>query len=146
MAARHSMLLVLLATLAPAAALRLPPTGRPATASRVTVRRVPRAVCCQEEPSGEIVRSGDIVDAEVVEGTTSKLTAAEVEQVGNLAADDEWLGLAMELGIVLRSAVRESVKASVRDFTGNNDYKIGDLSKEADARVKDAVAQMRGKD
>ena len=83
---------------------------------------------------------------EVVEGTTRALTAAEVEEVGNLAADDEWLGLAMELAIVMRCAVRESVKSSVRDFTGKDDYKLGDLSTEADARIKDAVASLRGKD
>jgi hypothetical protein len=49
------------------------------------------------------------------------LTAAEVEEVGNLVADDEWLGLAMVLAIVVRSAVRESAKKSVREFTGNDE-------------------------
>lgn len=29
------------------------------------------------------------------------VTAADAEQVGNLVADDEWLGLAMELAIVV---------------------------------------------
>jgi hypothetical protein len=111
------------------------------------------------------------------------LTAAEVEEVGNLVADDEWLGLAMELAIVVRSAVRESAKKSVREFTGNDECahecrgsrthddqqraatpgsvlaahtlhhspmlwadKIGDVSKELDARVKARVADLRGKD
>ena len=77
---------------------------------------------------------------------TTKFTPEEVKQVGNLAEDDEWLGLAVELGIVMRCAIRESVKSNVRDFTGKDDYKIGDLSKEADARVKAAVADLRGKD
>ena len=74
------------------------------------------------------------------------LTPAQAAEVGNLVEDDEWLGLAMELAIVTRSAIRESVKANVREFTGKDDYKIGDLSKEADARIKSAVADMRGKD
>ena len=29
------------------------------------------------------------------------------------------------------------MKKGVRDFTGKDDYKVGDLSKEVDARVKD---------
>lgn len=74
------------------------------------------------------------------------LTPAQKAEVGNLVEDDEWLGLAMELAIVTRSAIRESMKANVREFTGKDDYKIGDLSKEADARIKSAVADMRGKD
>ena len=80
------------------------------------------------------------------EGETRAMTAAEVEEVGNLVADDEWLGLAMELAIVLRSSVRESAKKNVRDFTGKDEYKIGDVSKELDARVKGMVAEYRNKD
>ena len=71
---------------------------------------------------------------------------AEVEKIGSLVEDDEWLGLTTELWIVLRSAVRESVKKNVRDFTGKDDYKVGDISKEADARIKASIAEMRGKD
>ena len=82
----------------------------------------------------------------MIVGETTKFTPEEVEEVGNLVEDDEWLGLGMELAIVLRSAIRESVKGQVREFVGSDDYQVGDLSKEADARVKDAVAQMRGKD
>ena len=33
----------------------------------------------------------------VIEGETKALTAAEVEKVGNLVEDDEWLGLTMEV-------------------------------------------------
>lgn len=75
-----------------------------------------------------------------------KLTESEVEEVGNLVEDDEWLGFGMELAIVLRSAVRESVKKNVKDFTGKDDYAVGDLSKEMDARVKNAVAEYRSKE
>ena len=48
--------------------------------------------------------------------------------------------------IVMRCALRESVKKNVRDFTGSEEYKVGDLSKEADARVKAKVAELRGKE
>jgi len=83
---------------------------------------------------------------EVVEGETTPMTASEVERVGNLVEDDEWLGLTTELTIVLRSALRETIKKSTREFTGSDEYKIGDLSKEADARIKATVAEMRGKE
>jgi len=92
-----------------------------------------------------------VVDAEVVSAAPqdgqngSTLTAAEVKEVGNLVEDDQWLGLGMELAIVLRSAVRESVKGTMKDFIGKDSYELGDLSKEADTRVKAAVAQLRGK-
>ena len=113
---------------------------------------------------------GDTAEAEefvVSEGETTKMTKAEVEELGNLVADDEWLGLATELAIVLRSSVRERMKANVRDFIGKDEYKvstpahlshyagsrrcvlllqIGDISKEADARIKRMVADMRDKD
>jgi signal transduction histidine kinase len=82
----------------------------------------------------------------VVQGETTAMTKAEVEKIGNLVEDDEWLGLATELAIVFRSAVRESIKANVADFIGKDDYKLGDISKEADARIKAMVADLRGKD
>lgn len=135
-------LALLLGLAAPCAALLLSPlpsVSKPLS-RRAALRNAP--LLCAEGGEGELVASGDVV----VDGATTKLTAAEVEQVGNLAADDEWLGLAMELGIVMRSAIRESVKGSVREFTGKDDYKLGDISKEADMRIKDAIADMRGKE
>lgn len=59
----------------------------------------------------------------------SKLTEEELEQVGNLVADEEWMGLTTELAELVRVAVLEDVKKNTRDFTGNEDYKIGDVSK-----------------
>ena len=40
----------------------------------------------------------------------------------------------------------EDLKSSTRDFIGKDDYKVGDISKEVDARVKDEVAKFRNKD
>jgi len=57
----------------------------------------------------------------VVEGEARLLTAADKESVGNLVEDEEWLGLGMEMWIVLRSAMRESLKNNVRDFTDKDD-------------------------
>ena len=59
------------------------------------------------------------------------------EAVGNLVADDEWMGLTMELSELVRLAVVEDLKKNARDFLGKDDYKIGDISKEIDTRVKD---------
>ena len=74
------------------------------------------------------------------------LSDEEVEKVGNLVADDEWMGLTMELAEVVRSAVVEDLKKNTSEFTGKDEYKIGDIFKELDARVKDAVSDMRGKE
>jgi hypothetical protein len=64
--------------------------------------------------------------------------------VGNLVEDDEWMGLSMELGELVRVAVIEDLKRSARDFLGKDDYRVGDISKEIDSRVKEQVANFRG--
>ena len=66
----------------------------------------------------------------------TKLTDEEVEKVGNLVTDDEWMGLGMELSEIVRCAVLEDVKRNTADFIGKEDYKVGDVSKEIDNRVK----------
>ena len=66
----------------------------------------------------------------------SKLSPEQVNQVGNLVADDEWMGLGMELSELVRVAVIEEVKKNAADFLGKDDYKVGDISKEIDSRVK----------
>jgi hypothetical protein len=64
--------------------------------------------------------------------------------VGNLVEDDEWMGLSMELGELVRVAVIEDLKRSARGFLGKDDYRVGDISKEIDSRVKEQVANFRG--
>jgi hypothetical protein len=68
------------------------------------------------------------------------------EAVGNLVADDEWAGLSMELSEVVRVAVLEDLKKNTRDFLGKDDYSVGDITKEIDARVKEGIADLRGKE
>jgi hypothetical protein len=68
------------------------------------------------------------------------------EQVGNLVADDEWMGLSMELTELVRVAIIEEAKKSTRDFLGKDEYKVGDIAKELDSRVKQEVALLRDKD
>lgn len=77
---------------------------------------------------------------------SSKLTPEEVTQVGNLVADDEWMGLSMEISELVRTAIIEDTKKNLSDFIGKDDYKVGDISKEIDSRVKGEVAKLRGKD
>ena len=115
-----------------------------------------------ESSKGELVPSGDVV---ATGETTRMLTPADEEAVGNLVEDEEWLGLGTEMFIVLRSSLRESLKKNTREFTGSdecelpsrtaryqrpsqllsdacaspNTDKLGDLSKEADKRIKDEV-------
>ncbi len=62
------------------------------------------------------------------------------QKVGNLVADDEWNGLSLELAEVVRLAVVEDLKKNTREFLGKDDYKVGDLSKEIDSRVKQGGA------
>ncbi|KAL7531288.1 hypothetical protein ACHAXR_003956 [Thalassiosira sp. AJA248-18] len=75
-----------------------------------------------------------------------ELTAEEEERLGNLVADEEWAGLSMELGEVVRTAVVEDLKKNSRDFLGKEEYLLGDFSKEIDKRVKVEVAKIREKD
>ena len=68
-------------------------------------------------------------------------------KVGNLVENDEWEGLTMELSEVIRMAVTEDIKKNTKDFLGGKDeYKVGDITKEIDKRVKSEIATMRGKD
>mmetsp|Transcript_28005 Transcript_28005/g.39446 ORF Transcript_28005/g.39446 Transcript_28005/m.39446 type:complete len:290 (+) Transcript_28005:99-968(+) len=86
------------------------------------------------------IRMSEEMDAE------EKETAEKVENIGNLVADDEWMGLNMELSELVRVAILEDVKKKTRDFIGDEEYKVGDITKEIDSRVKDEVAKIRGKD
>lgn len=86
-------------------------------------------------------------ESEVVEAEFEKLTEDEKkEAVGNLVADDEWNGLAMELSDIVRLAVTEDIKKQTKDFIGKDDYNVGDITKELDGRVKQEIATLRGKE
>lgn len=119
----------------PAAALQLG-LLHPEAPHRVPPARSSRPVCAAQppDPDGSARTGGAVV------------TTADSEIVGNLVADDEWLGLAMEMAILVRVAVREGTKKQVKAFTGKDDYKVGDVSKELDSRVKAEVARLREKD
>ena len=90
-----------------------------------------------------------IVDAEVVNDESSMVIPTTMQEkkdaIGNLVADDEWAGVTMELGELVKKAVLEDIKAKGREFLGKEEYRVGDLSKEIDARVKQGVADIRGK-
>ena len=93
-------------------------------------------------------------DASAAEDAVAEADAAlksmpveeQKEKIGNLVADDEWMGLSMELTELVRTAIIEDVKGKTSEFIGKEEYKVGDISKELDSRVKDEVAKMRGKD
>lgn len=58
--------------------------------------------------------------------TEAELSKEQVERkIGNLVADDEWMGLTMELTELVRVAIIEDVKKNARDFTGKDEYKVG---------------------
>lgn len=80
------------------------------------------------------------------DGTDALSEEAKDELVGNLIADDEWNGLSMELTEIIRVSVAEDIKKNTREFLGKDDYKVGDISKEIDDRIKAQVANIREKD
>lgn len=101
--------------------------------------------------------NGDSAGVPSPEKDTKKVSAAsppkeemteeqKKQVVGNLVADDEWMGLTMELSELVRLSIVEDMKKNAREFLDSDDYKVGDLSKQVDSRVKSAVASMRGKD
>ena len=126
----------------PALVLHLAPTHRIICPSRLAccARTAQLSACANKKTKA--ISSSDVV----VQCETMAMTKAEDEKIGSLVEDDEWLGLATELAIVFQSAVRESINENVADFIGKDDYKLSDVSKEADARIKGMVADLRGKD
>lgn len=96
-----------------------------------------RPLCLSSEPQNDS-------DADV---DMSSLTKEEKEQVvGNLVADDEWNGLTLELSELVRLSIVEDLKKNAREFLDKDDYKVGDIAKEVDKRVKNEVASLRGKE
>jgi len=110
------------------------------TAFTVTPVSQPRTFSFVRTPSSIVVYSGE-GEAEAKEPTTEE---EKTENVGNLVENDEWEGLTMELSEVIKLAVVEDIKKNTRDFIGKEEYKVGDITKEIDSRVKSEIASMRG--
>eukprot|EP00980_Cylindrotheca_fusiformis_P010827 scaffold2447_cov110-Cylindrotheca_fusiformis.AAC.9 len=89
---------------------------------------------------------GEVEKEKVVDDIQNWTPEEKKKAVGNLVADDEWEGLGMELTELVRVAVLEDLKQNARNFLGKDDYKIGDISKKIDDRVKTEVAKVRNKD
>jgi hypothetical protein len=109
---------------------------------RISMSALGSATSDDDEEGGEETPaplSGD-------EPGTVTSTQEKSDAVGNLVVNDEWEGLTMELTEVIRTAVMEDIKANAREFLGKDNYELGDLSKEIDARVKTEVANLRGKE
>lgn len=77
-------------------------------------------------PEAEAESKGEVEDDDVLEPEMLKFESEEEkkEAVGNLVADDEWMGLSMELGELVRTAVIEDLKSNAKDFLGKDDYKV----------------------
>jgi hypothetical protein len=124
---------------------------------RATVSR--SSSCCYPSPSRFLLKAEDDKEgssggggdgsssSSSNEGSVDDLFESESDKkraVGNLVEDDEWMGLSMELGELVRTAVIEDLKKNAREFLGKDSYKVGDISKEIDSRVKEEVARFRG--
>lgn len=93
-------------------------------------------------------KNDDVIDVTAIEEIdVSKMSEEEKKAlVGNLVANDEWNGMAMELSELIKTAVIEDIKSKGREFLGKESYQVGDISKEIDVRVKDGIAQFRNKE
>ena len=105
-----------------------------------------RTVLSSTPSNKEDEEGNDAILKEKSEEATAITKEEKEEKIGNLVADDEWNGLTMELSEIIRCAVVEDMKKNARDFLGKDDYKIGDVTKEIDSRVKNEVALLRGKE
>jgi hypothetical protein len=80
--------------------------------------------------SSTLHASASVPDAEEdaedkqVQALLAQWEPEQVSQVGTLCADDEWMGLSMELTELVRVAVLEEVKKNARDFLGKDSYKV----------------------
>jgi len=103
------------------------------------------AVYSSPSPSDDDDDKDAIID---VTGTVAEpITKEEKDSaVGNLVVNDEWEGLTMELSDLIQTAVVEDMKKNCREFLGKEDYKLGDITKEVDTRVKGEIALLRGKE
>ena len=76
--------------------------------------------------------------------TEAELSKEQVErQIGNLVADDEWMGLTMELTELVRVAIIEDVKKNAREFTGKDEYKVGTCVYKHDLNHNDFFLNIR---
>merc|ERR1712176_602288 len=76
------------------------------------------------------------------EQKTKEEEEEELEAVGNLVADDEWMGITIELSEVIRKAVVEDIKKNTAEFINKDNYEFGDISKEIDNKVKTEIANI----
>ena len=67
---------------------------------------------------------GEDAMAEADAALKSMPVEEQKEKIGNLVADDEWLGLGMEISELVRTAIIEDVKAKTSDFIGKDEYKV----------------------
>lgn len=113
---------------------------------RQQANQVPRTTLIRLFQSTEDETEPSEAASSVLQDVDALTPEEKKEVVGNLVADDEWEGLGMELTELVRVAVLQDLKQNARDFLGKDDYKLGDISKEIDDRVKTEVAKVRGKD
>jgi hypothetical protein len=63
-------------------------------------------------------------ESDAIDVSSSTLSEEETEKIGNLVADDEWMGLTMELSELVRVAVIQDVKTKTSEFIGKDEYKV----------------------
>lgn len=72
----------------------------------------------------ESIAEGEDAMAEADAALKSMPVEEQKEKIGNLVADDEWMGLSMEITELVRTAIIEDVKSKTSDFIGKDEYKV----------------------
>lgn len=98
--------------------------GKPVT-SRLTLGSASTSSSrCGSSRLYESSAEGDDAVAEADAALKSMPVEEQKEKIGNLVADDEWMGLSMEITELVRTAIIEDVKAKTSDFIGKEEYKV----------------------
>jgi hypothetical protein len=98
--------------------------GKPVT-SRLTLGSASTSSSrCGSSRLYESSADADDAVAEADAALKSMPVEEQKEKIGNLVADDEWMGLSMEITELVRTAIIEDVKAKTSDFIGKEEYKV----------------------
>lgn len=105
----------------------------------------------EKETAEDIGENAIFADADA---TVEKLSSEQQDrEVRSLVAEDEWSGLAMEMTRVIGKATiedakkkKDKLKSKTDTFMGTDDYSTSDVLNALDQKVKNEVANLRGKE
>ena len=120
-------------------------------ATRPLTSTTPLSSTQSEKEAKDIDENAIFADADA---TVKKLSDEQQDrEVRSLVAEDEWSGLAMEMTRVIGKAIiedakkkKDKLKTKTDTFMGTDDYTTSDVLNALDQKVKNEVANLRGKE